>query len=139
MQRDGGGVVVVSAWHVGGTRGSCIVVVCLTTPPKNVEWSNNRFYTHRPMVSPHLTRIRTAGLTGGPIHSTSKCPTSTGAVHKSLPFSYVFMLVQLNKCVVVCGSDLQRGHIGDWRLSSPILFKYEHYKGHLFVLSCARV
>ena len=23
------------------------------------------------------------------------------------------MLVQLNKCVVLCGSDLQRGHSGD--------------------------
>ena len=35
------------------------------------------------------------------------------------------MLVQLNKCVVVCGSDLQRGHRGDRCLSSWILFKYE--------------
>ena len=35
-------------------------------------------------------------------------PTSTGAVHKSVTFSCVFMLVQLNKCVV-CGSDLQGG------------------------------
>ena len=26
------------------------------------------------------------------------------------------MLVQLNKCVVVCGSDLQRCHSGDGRL-----------------------
>ena len=50
------------------------------------------------------------------------------------------MLVQLNKCVVVCGSDLQsvcgsdlqRGHSGDGCLSSSIL-------GFLFVLSWARV
>ena len=34
-------------------------------------------------------------------------PISTGAVHES--FSCVFMFVQLNKCVGVCGSDLQRG------------------------------
>ena len=44
------------------------------------------------------------------------------------------MLVQLNKCIVVCGSDLQRGHIGDRCLSSSILFKYECSMGHLFVL-----
>ena len=49
------------------------------------------------------------------------------------------MLVQLNKCVVVCGSDLQRGHIGDGCLTSSILFKYERSMGHLFVLSWARV
>ena len=48
------------------------------------------------------------------------------------------MLVQLNKCVV-CGSDLQRGHSGDGCLSSSILFKYERSRGHLFVLSWARV
>ena len=35
------------------------------------------------------------------------------------------MLVQLNKCVLVCGSDLQRGHSGDGCLTSSILFKYE--------------
>ena len=48
------------------------------------------------------------------------------------------MLVQLNKCVV-CASDLQRGHSGDGCLSSSILFKYERSRGHLFVLSWARV
>ena len=42
-------------------------------------------------------------------------------------------------CVVVCGSDLQRGHSGDRCLSSSILFKYECSMGHLFVLSWARV
>ena len=49
------------------------------------------------------------------------------------------MLVQLNKCVVVCGSDLQRGHSGDRCLFSSILFGYECSMGHLFVLSWARV
>ena len=48
-----------------------------------------------------------------PLHSTSRCPTSTGAVHKYVTCSCVFMLVQLNKCGLVCGSDLQRGHSGD--------------------------
>ena len=43
------------------------------------------------------------------------------------------MLMQLNKCVV-CGSDLQRGEIGD-----GCLFKYERSRGHLFVLSWASV
>ena len=35
------------------------------------------------------------------------------------------MLVQLKKCVVVCGSNLQREHSDDGCLSSSILFKYE--------------
>ena len=46
-----------------------------------------------------------------------------------MTFSCVFMLVQLNKCVV-CGSDLQRGHSGDGCLFSSILFKYESSMGH---------
>ena len=51
----------------------------------------------------------------------------------------------LGRCVYVgaveqvCGSDLQRGHSGDGRLTSSILFKYERSRGQLFVLSCARV
>ena len=49
------------------------------------------------------------------------------------------MLVQLNTCVVVCGSDLQRGHSGHGCLTSSILFKYERSRGHLFVLSWAMV
>ena len=53
-------------------------------------------------------------LTGDTLHSVSRLPTSTGAVHKFVTVSCVFMLVKLNKCVVVCGSDLQRGHSGDW-------------------------
>ena len=72
-----------------------------------MEWPNNRFYAHRLIVSPHLTGIRTRRLTGAPLHSISRCPTSTGAVHKSVTCRCVFMLVQLIKCVV-CGSVLQR-------------------------------
>ena len=78
-------------------------------------------------------------LTGGPLHSTSRCSTSTEAVHKSMTSSCVSIFAQLNKCVVVCGSVLQRGHSGDGCLSSSILFKYERSRGHLFVLSWARV
>ena len=48
-------------------------------------------------------------------------------VHKSVTFSCVFMLMQLNKCVV-CGSDLQREHCGDG--VSLILFIYERSRGH---------
>ena len=62
-------------------------------------------------------------------------------IHWILNFKYmiiIIMLIQLNKCVV-CGSDLQRGHSGDGRLSSSILFKYESSRGHLFVLSWARI
>ena len=49
------------------------------------------------------------------------------------------MFAQLNKCVVVCGSVLQRRHSDDGFLTSSILFKYECSRGHLFVLSLARV
>ena len=48
-----------------------------------------------------------------------------GAVHKSMTCSWLFMFVQLNKRVVVCGSVLQRGHSGDGCLTLSILFKYE--------------
>ena len=75
----------------------------------------------------------------GPLHSSSRFPTSAGAVHKSVTLSSVSLLVQLTKCVVVCGSDLQRGHSGDGCLSLVILFKYESSRGHLFVLSWAMV
>ena len=61
-----------------------------------------------------------------------------GDVHKSVTCSCVFMLVYLNKCVV-CGSDLQRGHSGDGCLTLSILFKYERSRGHLVVLSRARI
>ena len=47
--------------------------------------------------------------------------------------------MHFNKCVVVCGSYLQRGHSGDGCLTSSILFKYERGMGHLFVLSWAKV
>ena len=49
------------------------------------------------------------------------------------------MFVQLNECVVLCGSVLQREHSGDGWLTSSILFKYERSRGHLFVLSWARI
>ena len=55
-----------------------------------------------------------------------------------MAFSCVFILVQLNKCVV-CGSDFQMGHSGDRCLSSSILFKYESSTGNLVVLGWARV
>ena len=61
-------------------------------------------------------------------------PTSPGADHKSMTFSCVLMLVQLNKCVVGCGSDLQRAHSGDGCLSSSILFKYESSRGPFWFL-----
>ena len=66
-------------------------------------------------------------------------PISPAYFHKSVTCSCVFMLVQLNKCVIMCGSDLQRGHSGDGCLSSSILFKYECSRGHFFVPSWARV
>ena len=49
------------------------------------------------------------------------------------------MLVQMNKCVVVRGSDFKRGHSVDGRLTSLILFIYKRSRGHLFVRSWARV
>ena len=67
--------------------------------------------------------------------SVSRLRTSTEAVHKSTTLKCVFILVQLNRCVVVCGSVLQRGYSGDGCLSSSILFRYECRVGHLFVLS----
>ena len=90
-----------------------LFLLLLSAPPlhpKMAEGSNNRFYAHWAMVSPPSSRHPNPLA---PLHSTSRCPTSTGAVHKSVTFSCVFRLVQLNKCVVVCGSDLQRGHSGD--------------------------
>ena len=64
-------------------------------------------------------------------------PTSTGVVHKSVTFSCVFMLVQLNKCVV-CGSALQRRHSGNGCLSSSILYIHESSKGHFWCLHLIR-
>ena len=129
-------VISVSFCLGKGERYLVVVVVGPTPPPKNGGGVQQPFL-HTPADGiPHLAGIRTRWSTGGPIHSTSRCPTSTGAVHKSVTFGCVFMLVQLNKCVVVCGSDLQSG---DGCLSSSILFKYECSMGHLFVLSWARV
>ena len=56
-----------------------------------------------------------------------------------MTFSCVFKLVQLNRCVVVCGSDGQMGHNGDGCLFLLILFKYENSRGHMLVLSWSRV
>ena len=44
--------------------------------------------------------------------------------------------MQLNKCVVMCGSDLQSSA---GCLSSSTLFKYVSSRGHLFDLSLAMV
>ena len=49
------------------------------------------------------------------------------------------MFLQLKTCGVVCGSVLQRGHSGDGCLTSSILLEYARSRGHLFVLSWARV
>ena len=103
-----------------------------------VEGSNlilriNRFYAHRPIVSPS-NRNPGPRVDWWPPPFNQQVPTSTGAVHKSVTCSCGFMLVQLNKCVV-CGSDLQRMHSGDGCLTSSILFKYERSRGQLFVQS----
>ena len=96
-------------------------LMVLSAPPSTEKY---RFLRTPNDGIPHLSGIIPRWLSGGPLHSTSRCPTSTGAVHKSITFSCVFRLVQLNKCVV-CGFDLQRGHSGDGCPSSSILFKYE--------------
>ena len=88
--------------------------------------------------SSHL-KSNTNDITDVKVHSTGMFPTSTGAVHKTLTFSCAFMLVQVNNCVVVCSSDLQKWESGDGCWSSSILLKYESSRGHLFVMSWARV
>ena len=60
---------------------------------------------------------------GGPLHSANSFPTSTGAVYKSVTISCVLIFVQLNMCVVVCGSALHRGHSGEGCISASIVFK----------------
>ena len=77
-------------------------------------------YAHRSMASHTSSQHMGPMADWFPFDSTSRCPTSTGDVHKSMTCSCVFMLVQLNKCVVVYGSDLQRGHSGDGCLTSLI-------------------
>ena len=104
------------------------MLLFLSAPPlhrRMVEGSNNRFLRTPADGIPPSSRHPGPWSTGGPLHAISRCPTSTGAVHKSMIFRCVFMLVQLNKWAVVCGSDMQRGHSGDGCLSSLILFKYE--------------
>ena len=89
---------------------------------------------------PHLVGIQARWLTGGPIHSVSRLPIFTKSVHKSVTLCCVFLLVvQLNKCVVMCGSVLQMEHSDDGCLSLSILFEYESRVGHLFVLRWTRV
>ena len=82
----------------------------------------------------YLAGIRARWLTGGFVHSTSRF-----FVNKYVILNCVFMLVQLNKFVVVCGSALQGGNSGNGCLSSSILLKYERSMGQLFVISWARV
>ena len=79
--------------------------------------STEKWWRGPTTVSTHTGRWYppASGSTGG--------PTSTGAIHKSVTFRCVFMLVQLNKCVVVSGTDLQRGHSGD-RLLLYALFNH---------------
>ena len=66
-----------------------------------------------------------------PIHLAS---TLHGAVHKSVTVSYELILVQLNKCVVVCGSVLYRDNMV-MVVSASIWFKCECRMGHYLVLS----
>ena len=116
-----------------------IVVVGPTPPPKNGGRVQQPFLrTPADGIPPSNRNPEPLFDWWTHLHSTSRCPTSTGSFHKSVTCSCVFMLDKLNKCVV-CGSDLQRGHSGDGCLTSSILFKYERSRGHLFVLSWVRV
>ena len=67
--------------------------------PTTVSTHTGRWYP------PNQTGIRGRYLTGGPPPFNQQVP--------HLLCSCVFMFVQLNKCVVVCGSVLQRGHSDD--------------------------
>ena len=66
----------------------------------------------------------TIWLTVADIHSSNSLPTSTGSVHKSMTV-IVLILVQLNKCGVVCDCILYRRHSGDGCWSASILFRCE--------------
>ena len=95
----------------------------LSAPPLHRKW-----WRGQTTVSTHTGRwYPPSRRHPGPL--VAWCPPPSirpaGAVHKSMTFRCVFMLVQLNKCVVVDGSDLQREHSDDGCLSSSILFKYE--------------
>ena len=76
------------------------VVVGHTPPPKNGGGVQQSFLCiPADSIPSYLAGIRARWSTGGPLHLTSRCPTSTGAVHKSVIF----------RCVVfIC-----RGHSGD--------------------------
>ena len=91
----------------------CVVVVGPTPPPKKGGGVQQLFLrTPADGISPSNRRPGPL-VDWWPLYSTSRYPTSTGAVHKSVTCSCVFMFVQLNMCVVVCGPVLQRGHSGD--------------------------
>ena len=76
---------------------------------------------------------------GVPLPFSPQTPHLHGTVNKSRTLRWVLILVQLNKCVVVCGSVLPRGNSSHGFWSSLILFKYDSNVGHLFVLSWVRV
>ena len=85
------------------SRYTYITVVVGPTPSLiMVDGSNINFMALRMMVSSHLVDVQTHWLTVDHLYSSSTLPTSTGAVNKSVTLSCVFILVQLNKCVVVC-------------------------------------
>ena len=95
-------------------------MVLLSTPPAIMaEEPDIRFYARWKMVSPQSANIKVHWL-----------PNSMETIHKFVTLRCVFILVQLNKCVV-CGCVFQTGHSGDGGLSTSILFK-ECRVGHLF-------
>ena len=92
----------MSCDDVGLVLGARLLLSASPLHRKMVEGFNNCFYVQRPMVSPIYPASGPAGRLVAHLHSNSRCPTSTGAVHKSVTFRSVFMLVQLNKYVVLC-------------------------------------
>ena len=103
---------LVASYDIHGERKWCYWCCCRILDSSTDNGGGVQYPSLRTPADgiPHLAGIRSRWVTGVPLHSTSRFPSSTGAVHKSVTFSGVFMLVQLNKCVVVCGSGLQRGH-----------------------------
>ena len=62
-----------------------------------------------------------------------------GSVHKSTGDNVVRTWVKLKRWCVSCVWILQKGHIGDRRVLSSTLCKYDLRKGYLLVLSWAKV
>ena len=94
-----------SRWNIFGWHVLLHCCCCRPHPStENGEVVQQPFLRTHADGIPHLAGIRARWLSGGHLHLTSRCPTSTGAIHTSVTFSCVFMLVQLNKCGVVCGS-----------------------------------